>query len=299
MLRRGIASAMTPSIHPSSNLLFRGRPNPAARAKLAHEVTVAQCLRTQCGSADPGALEETLNVMEQCHVASIRCDIAHRQGVFYPDCLSLLEMCDNTPMSDGFDIQSFQARLQALLDDKGVKAKRASIDAGLGETAIRDIMEAKRHDVRTGTLMRLAAYFGLTVDELISDRRMRLSGNVGAGGEVLFDPIPQHEAPLVPRPAGDIENVMALRVSGYSMLPKYDDGDIVYVRRQHDGIQPTALGEHCVVRTAEGGTFLKILAKGSRQGAFTLRSLNAPDMEDQEVLWAAPVIWVRPTTKAN
>ena len=47
------------------------------------------------------------------------------------------------------------------------------------------------------------------------------------------------------------------------MLPKYEAGDIIYVRRDHDGIMPAYLNRYCAVRTVEGGIFLKILAQGS------------------------------------
>ena len=88
--------------------------------------------------------------------------------------------------------------------------------------------------------------------------------------------------------------MMALVVSGASMLPKYEDGDVIYVNRDHDGILPHYLNRYCAVRCADGGTYLKILAPGSEPDRYTLRSLNAPDMENCEVVWASPVRFVMP-----
>lgn len=222
----------------------------------------------------------------------LRCDIAHRQGVKYPDCAPIPRLCDTSHMSK-FDIEAFRSRLQSLMDEHNIKRKPLAKAAGLGETSIRDIFDSQRNDVRIGTLVRLADYFQMSIDELIEEPEMRLAGRIGAGGEILFEPDDIDTGASVPKPPGASASVMALQVVGTSMLPKYEDGDIVYVRRDVDGIPRTAIGEYCAVRTAEGGTFLKILARGSTPGRFTLRSLNAPDMEDEEVVWAAPVLWVR------
>ncbi|SCY96090.1 Peptidase S24-like [Novosphingobium aromaticivorans] len=222
----------------------------------------------------------------------LKCDIAHRQGVKLPDCWVTPRMCDTSHMSK-FDIDAFRTRLQSLMDEHKIKRKPLAKAAGLGETSIRDIFDSSRNDVRIGTLVRLADYFQMSVDELIEEPEMRLAGRVGAGGQVLFEAEDSHSGPTVPKPPGASAAVMALEVVGTSMLPKYEDGDIVYVRRDVDGIPRSAIGEYCAVRTAEGGTYLKILAKGSEPGRFTLRSLNAPDMENEEVVWAAPVLWVR------
>jgi repressor LexA len=192
-----------------------------------------------------------------------------------------------------FNIEAFQARLQSLMDEHNIKRKPLAKKAGLGETAIRDLFDAKRSDVRIGTLVRLADVFDISVDELIGEPQLNLSGRVGAGGEVLFGHEDGELDETAPRPPGAHGKIMALQVVGSSMLPKYEDGDIVYVDRSIEGITPESIGEYCAVRTAEGGTFLKILARGSAPDRYTLRSLNAPDMEDQALVWAAPVRWVR------
>ncbi|MGV7119595.1 helix-turn-helix domain-containing protein [Sphingopyxis sp. 550A] len=192
-----------------------------------------------------------------------------------------------------FDMATFRRRLQHLMDEKNIKRKPLAQQAGLGETAIRDIFTESRNDVRVGTLVKLADFFDMSVDDLIEEPDIRLAGKIGAGGEVLFEAVDDHDAPSVPRPPGANGSMMALLVVGASMLPKYEDGDIVYVRRGNQGIPKKAIGEYCAIRTVEGGTYLKILSKGSTPGRFTLRSLNAPDMENVEVEWASPVLWTK------
>lgn len=126
--------------------------------------------------------------------------------------------------------------------------------------------------------------------------RVPVLGKIGAGGQVLFatDFAEEGELPSVPRPPLVIGRLMALEVVGSSMLPKYEAGDVVYVRRDHEGVLPTYLGKYCAVRTADGGTFLKILATGNDPEHYTLRSLNAEDMIDVEIEWASPVLFVMP-----
>lgn len=223
----------------------------------------------------------------------IKCDIAHRQGVKLPVSPPPWRPCDISHMGD-FDMNAFRDRLTRLMESRNIKRKPLAKAAGLGETAIRDIFDERRNDVRAGTLVRLAGFFEVPVDELLSEPAMKLAGRVGAGGQVLFEPEDEFDAPMVERPPGAHGRIIALEVVGASMLPKYEDGDVVYVSRDIDGIPRTAIGDYCAVRTADGGTFLKILSKGSVPGRYTLRSLNAPDMEDQEVIWAAPVRWVLP-----
>ncbi|QHL91938.1 helix-turn-helix domain-containing protein [Sphingomonas changnyeongensis] len=178
------------------------------------------------------------------------------------------------------------------MDKRDIKRKPLAKQAGLGETAIRDLFDEKRHDVRVGTLVKLAEFFDVSLDHIAGRDPVPLLGKIGAGGAILFEETDEPEC--VPRPPLAAGRLMALEVSGDSMLPKYEAGDVIYVRRDHDGVLPEYLGEYCAVCTADGGTFLKILAPGTMPGRYTLRSLNAADMMDVEVIWATPVLWVMP-----
>jgi len=195
-------------------------------------------------------------------------------------------------MPEGFDITAVRDSLGRLMKARDIKRKPLAKQAGLGETAIRDIFDEKRTDVRASTLVKLAEFFDVSMDELVGMGPVPLLGKIGAGGEVIFyeDPEPR----MVPRPPLGAGRLMALEVVGGSMLPKYEPGDVVYIRRDHEGVLPEYLNDYCAVHTADGGTYLKILAPGTEPNRYTLRSLNAEDMANMEVIWASPVLWVMP-----
>lgn len=182
--------------------------------------------------------------------------------------------------------------LDRLMKARDIKRKPLAKRAGLGETAIRDIFDPERSDVRVSTLVKLAEFFEVPVDELAGRERVPLVGKVGAGGAIHFEEDPDPE--MVPRPPAAVGKLVAAEVQGDSMYPRYDDGDIVYYKREHEGVLPAYIGWHCVVHLADGGTFLKILEEGSEQGRYTLRSHNAAPMLNVEVLWASPVLFVMP-----
>lgn len=205
--------------------------------------------------------------------------------------------CDKSPMRD---IQAIRDAIEREMKEKGFSRRSLSSAAGMSESAVRDLL-TRTDNPGIGTLRKIAEALTMPVDELTGIALMvPVLGKIGAGGQVLFSVDPDielhdlDEMPYVPRPPLTRGRLMALEVVGASMLPKYEDGDVVYVRRDHDGILPTYLNRYCAVRTSDGGTFLKILAPGSQSGRYTLRSLNAPDMENVEVVWAAPVSFVRP-----
>jgi len=219
----------------------------------------------------------------------IRCDLPPRQGVILQRLPTSGRLCDITPMSnDPVDLSAFREALQRVMLAKGIKAKRLSKVAGLGETAVRDILD-KGVEPRVGTLIKIADALEIPASSLFGSQ-VPVLGKVGAGGCVLFEEADEPE--LVDRPPGATGRLMALRVAGDSMLPVYRDGDIIYVNRDHDGVLPGYIGEECAVHTVDGGTFLKVLALGSQPNRFTLRSFNAADMENVELLWATPVLFV-------
>lgn len=220
-----------------------------------------------------------------------KCDTPHSSSVLYPDCRPALLLCDTSLVAEVFDIQSVRLAIQRLMERDGIKRKQLAKAAGLGETAIRDIF--KGSDVKASTLVKLADFFAVPVDELAGRERVPVVGGIGAGGCVIYEDVGEGET--VPRPPIGTGPMVALEVRGESMLPKYEPGDIIYIQRDPlVGVLPQHVGRYCAVRLKDGSTFLKKLMPGSEPGKFTLVSLNAGDMPDVEVEWATRVLFVLP-----
>lgn len=200
-------------------------------------------------------------------------------------------------MADVVDINAIRANLAREMKAKGFAAKRLSKVAGLGETAVRDIMNSDSPEgPRAGTLLKLAEALDVSAASLLSGE-MPIEGKVGAGGSILFEEDAEKE--MVQRPPLATGRLMALKVTGDSMYPVYRDGDVVFVSRDIDGVSEEDIGEECAVHTYEGGTFLKVLETGSEPNRYTLRSHNAAPMENVELLWSAPVRFIQRAKRAK
>lgn len=222
------------------------------------------------------------------------CEISHGQapsrGIFRVSPRALVP-CDISRMANALDIQGIRDRITSEMERKGFSRRGLSLKLG-GPTLLRDVLD-RTDNPGISTLHRIAEAIDMPFEDLIGAGRVPLLGTIGAGGLVAFFK-DDHELETVPRPPLAPGPLMALVVSGESMLPKYEPGDIIYVRRDHDGVLPRYLGNYCAVHTADGGTYLKILTAGSKPDRYTLRSLNAADMENVEVIWAAPVLFIMP-----
>lgn len=194
-------------------------------------------------------------------------------------------------VSDLPDIDTIRENLRRVMAAKEIKPTSLSLAVGTNRTLVKDLFE-KSKDIQIGTLVKLAGALDVPLADLVSAPRVAVVGYIGAGGEIIFEDIGHEDTVL--RPPGISGTLIALVVRGSSMLPKYRDGDIIYIQRTHEGVLPDYIGEDCAVRLASGETYIKQLILGSDKGKFTLLSLNAPPMENVEVEWATLVRFVMP-----
>lgn len=222
-------------------------------------------------------------------------DASNRQGRIVTAFPWLGWMGQTRCMAEDVDIESIRAALRRIMADRGIKPTTLSLKIGNSKTAVKEVLE-KNADVKLGTLTKLASALDVDLGALLERPRVPIVGYIGAGGLVAYEDIGEEIEPdrLVARPPGISGTLVALMVRGTSMFPKYKDGDIIYIQRTHEGMLPEYIGEDCAVRLVSGETYIKQLAIGSEPQRFTLRSLNAPDMENVEVEWATPVLFIMP-----
>jgi phage repressor protein C with HTH and peptisase S24 domain len=187
------------------------------------------------------------------------------------------------------ELDRVRASIERLMVAKDIKRKPLAKKSGLGDTSIRDLLDNPERDIKLGTLHKVAGGLEVSIEELVNSGALRVVGSIGAGGSIIYE---EAIGATVPRPPGVAGPVEPLEVRGDSMLPRYSSGDVIYISKEHDGVEEADIGAYCVVRLSSGETYVKILARGSKPGLFTLRSLNAADIEDVELDWATPVLFV-------
>lgn len=200
-------------------------------------------------------------------------------------------------MTDQPDILTIRENLRRIMEKKRIKPTTLSQMVGTSKTLVKELL-TKNSDVQFSTLRKLAGALDVELGDLFALPRVPIVGKIGAGGSVVFVALQDDEQPdledSVLRPPGVSGKLIALVVEGSSMLPKYQDGDILYIQRTHNGVLESDIGDDCAVRLATGETYVKQLVRGSEPERFTLRSLNAPDMENVEVEWATRVLFIMP-----
>jgi len=156
--------------------------------------------------------------------------------------------------------------------------------------------ESGERDPSLTHLRALATVFDAPIAIIAEEQRqIPVLGYVGAGAEVhnVDDYAHGDGMDHIEPPPGVPPDAIALRVRGDSMLPAYHDGDHIIYDHQVSGADiGDYVGRECVVRLADGRTFIKTMGRGSRNGLWTLWSYNAAPMQDVLVEWAARVKWI-------
>ncbi len=178
--------------------------------------------------------------------------------------------------------------------------KRLSLKAGLSESAVRDTLN-RGTEPTVETFCAIASAAGVSPGWLLhGDERFRIEiplVGIASGGEG-WTPFAEQSTSR-PRDTVEFElgdhDVIAIEVRGDSMSPVYRDRDRLFCQRRAANFAHNLIGQDCVLRTASGENYVKILAKGSRHGRFNLRSYNPvfKDIEDVALEWAAPIVWIK------
>lgn len=190
-------------------------------------------------------------------------------------------------------------RLAALLHESPVyrgNAKALSLDAGLGETAVRDIIEGRSQKPRNDTLQAIVGRLNKSLDDLVNPNQT-VSVKPYVGGEAA--PAPRRVArgrdliPIKSAGRGGNEQEMFLQVVGHtlrptvlegvreayavymigdSMEPRYEQGWLLHV----NPFKPPTRGRDVVIYKTNNAVLIKRFV--NKTGTIvTLEQLNPPE----------------------
>ena len=85
------------------------------------------------------------------------------------------------------------------------------------------------------------------------------------------------------------EETIAFEVAGDSMLPKYENGDIIVVYREQRHPLSSFYGEEAAVRLKTGERYLKTVERGKSPTLVNLTSFNAKPISGVKLDWIGEI----------
>jgi repressor LexA len=118
-----------------------------------------------------------------------------------------------------------------------------------------------------------------------------IMGRVGAGAviEPESEQIPPEGLGEVELPFPISEETIAFEVAGDSMLPKYENGDIIVVYREQRHPLTSFYGEEAAVRLKSGERYLKTVERGKSASLVNLTSFNAKPINGVKLEWIGEI----------
>ena len=129
-------------------------------------------------------------------------------------------------------------------------------------------------------------------NEIPIGKTVPIMGYIGAGSEIdpTVEQIPPEGFNQVEIPFSMPNAMIGFEVSGDSMLPYYDAGDVVVCFRDQRRNASSYIGKEVAVRTADDKRYLKRLRKGHKRGTYNLESSNARTIEDVQLEWIGEIV---------
>jgi repressor LexA len=175
--------------------------------------------------------------------------------------------------------------LVSALERTGKTKTGLATHLGLRNSAITEILGGERN-IKADELPLIVEYLELD--------RVPLMGRIGAGGDIEpdYEQVAADDLGTVRVPIALPGELIAFEVSGDSMMPRYDAGDIVVVWAEQKRATETFLGEEAAVRTKNGRRYLKTITQGRTRSVVTLTSWNAKPIENVKLEWIGEIYLV-------
>src|SRR5579871_3539327 len=176
------------------------------------------------------------------------------------------------------DAATIERALERTGKSKGGLARAMGVRPG----AVSEILSGIRL-IKASELDPIMEYLGLNY--------VPIMGRIGAGAVIE----PEYEQ-VPPEGLGEIElpfpisgETIAFEVSGDSMLPKYENGDVIVVYRDQRHPLTSFYGEEAAVRLKTGERYLKTIERGKSPSMVNLTSFNAKPITGVKLEWIGEI----------
>src|SRR6202049_3851704 len=129
------------------------------------------------------------------------------------------------------------------------------------------------------------------ITEYLELNSVPIMGRVGAGAPIgpELEQMPPEGLGEVELPFPIAEETIAFEVVGDSMLPKYENGDIIVVYKEQRHPPASFYGEEAAVRLTTGERDLKTIERGKSKTQVNLTSFNAKPVNGVKLEWIGEI----------